>query len=128
ANDDAALHILVATRLQLLGEVICPALDEGKIVVCDRYVDSTMAYQYFGKQLSYPKVYQACQISTQGVLPDLTFILDVDLETSTQRMVQRGGDLNIFDKEKKEFRQRLRDGYLTIYRHGRDYLEDRLGS
>lgn len=113
AHPLTALYVLVACRLEIVQKVIKPALAAESIVVCDRYVDSTIAYQYYGNQLPWEDVWKACDISTTGLGPDLTFLLDIPVEVAEQRLNQRSGEVTRFDTASKEFRQRLRDGYLT---------------
>ena len=79
-NPDARTELLVfsAARSQLITEVIQPALDVGKIVICDRYVDSTFAYQHYGRGLSYDLIDRAVNLTTNGLMPSITYLLDLE--------------------------------------------------
>ena len=79
------LMLFNASRSQLVKDVIQPALKEGKIVICDRFTDSTLAYQSYGRGLDLTTVKEINQIATQGLKPDLTFLLDVPPEIGLSR-------------------------------------------
>jgi dTMP kinase len=106
------LLLFNASRSQLIKDVIQPALTEGKIVICDRFVDSTIAYQSYGRGLDLSIVRQISRIASQGMIPDLTFLLDVPPEIGLSRKGNPATDR--FDKEDRGFHQKVRDGFLAL--------------
>ncbi|MBQ6627928.1 MAG: dTMP kinase [Methanobrevibacter sp.] len=111
--------LYAASRRQHLVEKVIPALKEGKIVICDRYIDSSFAYQGFarGIGMSAIKDLNNFAITDGGKIyyPDLSLYFDVDPEIGLQRVSQRGDELTRLDKEKLEFHDKVRKGYLTVY-------------
>ncbi len=118
----AELFLLEADRTQHLKEVIRPALEEGCTVICDRYADSSMAYQGFGRGISRDLVRQLNEEATAGLEPVLTFIFDLDAGDSLARSKHRLLQQEMFDKEGRfenesiVFHQKVREGYLNIAR------------
>ena len=106
------LLLFNAARAQLVADVIRPALAAGRVVVCDRYADSTVAYQQFGRGLDAALVSQLNASAMQGVTPDLTLLLDTPPETGMARTVSRRRDR--FEGEALEFHRRVHSGYLTL--------------
>ncbi len=105
-----------ASRAQLVAEVIRPALEAGKIVLCDRYVDSTYAYQGYGRGLPLADLQAITQFATGGLMPKLTLYLDVPVEVGLARRQQSGETLTRLDREAVTFHRRVREGYLTLAR------------
>ncbi|MBI4674229.1 MAG: dTMP kinase [Chloroflexi bacterium] len=108
-----------AARAQIVAEVIRPALAQNKIVLCDRYADSTIAYQGFGRQLDMEMVRTVIHYATGGLKPDLTFYIDVSVEEGLARRNHghaRGEELNRMDVQAREFYERVRAGYETLIR------------
>lgn len=106
--------LYAAARRQHLVEKINPALSAGKMVICDRFVDSSLAYQGKGRRIGMDEVARLNEFVTEGITPDLTLYLDIDAETGMQRI---GKNLNQFDRlenEGIEFHQRVRHGYLEL--------------
>ncbi len=103
-----------ASRAQLVAEVIRPALEEGTIVLCDRYFDSTYAYQGYGRGLSLDDLHSITEFAVQGLVPDLTLYLDIPPEVGLQRRAQSGETLNRLDRETLAFHTRVRGGYLAL--------------
>ncbi len=101
-----------ASRAQLVAEVIKPSLKAGKVVICDRYTDSTLAYQHFGRGLDLGDVFAINDASTDGLKPALTFLLDVPVEIGLARKADRKPDR--FETEKLAFHQKVREGYLKL--------------
>jgi dTMP kinase len=99
-----------AARAQLVEQVILKQLEQGGIVICDRYADSTLAYQGYGHQNDLAQVQSLIDFATRGLKPDLTLLLDLDVEVGLKRRAQ-GGDWNRMDAYDLEFHQRVRDGY-----------------
>ena len=119
---DAATELLLflAARAQLIAELIAPALNEGKNVICDRFILSTIAYQIYGRQkMEYlPLVKSVFAAINQGCVPDTTILLDATPEIGLQRVQLRMQTLNRFDEEEIAFHQRIREGYT---RHLAEY-------
>jgi dTMP kinase len=106
-----------AARAQIVEQVIRPKLAEGWIVLCDRYADSTLAYQGYGHQQNLDEVRTLVRYATGGLVPDLTLLLDVDVEVGLKRSAQRhsdGGEWNRLDAYQLDFHRRVRDGYLEL--------------
>jgi dTMP kinase len=124
ANQDlrpmAELLLYFASRAQNVEQCILPALQAGKIVLCDRFTDSTVAYQGYARGLGAETVMALDRIACQGLTPDLTLLIDVDVEMGLARMRARNvsGQLNEtrLDDESQEFHSKVRDAYLTIAR------------
>jgi len=106
------LLLFNASRAQLITEVIQPNLREGKVVICDRYADSTIAYQSYGRGLDIKIVTAINNAATQGLKPDLTILLDMSVEDGLARKSSRKQDR--FEQEDIAFHQRVRNGYLKL--------------
>jgi dTMP kinase len=105
-----------ASRAQLVEQVIRPHLAEGGLVVCDRYADSTLAYQGYGYQLfDRDALRPLIQFATGGLTPDLTLLLDLEVEEGLRRRA-KGGEWNRLDAYELGFYQRVRQGYLEMAR------------
>jgi len=115
------LFLFVAARAQHVAEVIRPALERGEVVICDRFGDSSVAYQGYGRGLGPDDVRLANRMATQGLVPDLTVLLDVPVETGLARQElalssSKGGE-DVPDRigqEAAEFHERVRQGYLAM--------------
>ena len=101
-----------AARAQHVAEVIRPALAQGKIVLCDRYLDSTLAYQGAGRGLPVDDLIALQRFATSNLWPDLTFLLDVPVEVGISRRVSSGEPLNRFDSDSRAFHERVRSYFL----------------
>jgi dTMP kinase len=121
----AEMALMFASRAQHIHEVIAPALAQGKVVLCDRFTDSTEAYQGGGRKLGSKPVLELHRILCGGLQPDLTILLDNDLATSLERARRRNQansakkthkDENRFEQETRAFFGRVRHAYLTIAR------------
>ena len=108
----AELLLFNASRAQLVTEVIKPGLASGKVVICDRYADSTTAYQGYGRGLDLEMVRVANDAGMQGIHPDLTILLDIASEQGFARKREKGQDR--FEKEHAAFHQKVREGYLKL--------------
>ncbi len=106
------LLLFNASRAQLVSEVIQPSLQSGKTVICDRYADSTTAYQGYGRGLDLEIVKAINNAATQGLEPDLTVLLDVPVEEGLAR--KRAKRRDRFEQEDIAFHQRVREGYLKL--------------
>ena len=110
----AEILLYSASRAQLVAQVIRPALAGDKIVLCDRYADSTMAYQGYGRGLDLDALTAITAFATGGLVPDLTVWLDLQPEHGLQRRQVGGGELNRMDQQALEFYRRTRAGYFTL--------------
>lgn len=107
--------LYAAARRQHLVEVILPALNEGKIVICDRFVDSSLTYQGAGRRIGIKEIAQINEFATEGLEPDFTLYLDVDSDTGLRRIQNhRKQDVDRLDLEGLEFHQRVRHAYLKL--------------
>jgi dTMP kinase len=111
---ETELLLFAAARAELVREVIRPALDAGQWVICDRFYDSTTAYQGFGRGIDREMISQLQAIATGGLRPDRTFLLDVSIATALQRLADRPGKADRLDGEDAAFMRRTREGYQTI--------------
>ncbi|MCF7823757.1 MAG: dTMP kinase [Candidatus Marinimicrobia bacterium] len=107
-----------SSRNQLIVEKIIPALTRGEIVLLDRFVDSTIAYQGYGRDLSLNDINKVAEVAIGNVHPDLTVLVDTPLETAENRMDKR--ELDRLEAENAEFKQRTRQGYLELARQEPD--------
>jgi dTMP kinase len=103
-----------ASRAQHVAQRVGPALAAGEIVVSDRYADSTLAYQGYGRGLDLETLRRITSFATGGLTPDLTLYLDIPAEAGLQRRQLGGGEWNRLDAEALEFHQRVRAGYLEL--------------
>jgi len=106
------LLLFNASRAQLVEQVIRPGLNGGCIVICDRFTDSTMAYQGYGRGLDVETVRQINSIATGNLVPDLTILLDLPVEEAMAR--QRGGEPDRFERAEVAFHERIRTGYREL--------------
>ena len=111
----AELLLFGAARADLVARVITPALKAGKIVVADRFADSTVAYQHFGRGLPIEEVAAVNRVAMQGIAPDLTFLLDCAPELALKRAGEAGGGR--FEKEPLDFHLRVWQGYRKMAQH-----------
>lgn len=111
----AECHLFLASRSQLLKEKILPFLLEPKsVVILDRYMDSSLAYQGFARGLGLETVLTLHQHHPLNLVPHRTYFLDISLETSMERQKKRGQEKDYFESEKTEFYQKLIDGYRSL--------------
>jgi len=103
--------LYMAARAQLVEEVIKPALNEGKIILCDRFLDSTIVYQGYGNGIDIPLIKKMGALATKGVVPDLTLVFDVDAEEGLSR-IKRAKDR--IEKRSLDYHNRVRQGYLEL--------------
>jgi len=119
-TERAELLLYAAARAQHVAEVIRPALDAGRIVLCDRYCDATVAYQGNGRGMPIPVIEELNALASDGLTPDLTLLLDFEAEVGLRRACSRnaansnGRDEGRFEQEALAFHQRVRDGYLAL--------------
>lgn len=107
--------LYAAARRQHLAERVKPALEEGKIVLCDRFVDSSLAYQGYARGLGIEEVWSINQFAIENMLPELTVYFDIEPELGLQRINKnKGREINRLDLEKLEFHQKVREGYHIL--------------
>lgn len=106
--------LLFAARRDHVERTIRPALDAGKVVISDRFADSTMAYQGYGHDLGRETVERLYELTLGDFKPDLTVILDLPVEEGLKRAAARGGSEQRFEDMERTFHHRLRDGFLDI--------------
>ncbi len=115
---EALLHF--AARADHYTTKIAPALKEGAWVLCDRFADSTRAYQGYGLGLDMGAIETLYEIALDDFVPDLTIILDIPVETGVERMIERGADPDRYEKMDTAFHERLRQGFLEIAKQDPD--------
>lgn len=103
-----------AARAQIVEQVIKPRLNDGEIVISDRYYDSTIAYQGYGHQQNLDEIRALVKYATGGLTPDLTILLDLDVEVGLKRKTQNEVEWNRMDAYTVEFHRRVRAGYLEM--------------
>lgn len=123
------LFLYLADRAQHVAQIIRPALEEGKVVLCDRFADSTIVYQGFGRGLDTQTLQQLNEVAVDGMWPDLTIVLDIDpeigLKRATLRNIEEGKakEEGRFEAEHISFHRRIREGYLTWAALNRDRIK-----
>ena len=110
----AEILLFCASRAQLVEELIRPSLAAGKIVLCDRYADSTMAYQGYGHGLDRGLLKTLLDFATGGLKPDLTILLDISAEAGLRRRITNHDEWNRMDDYALQFHERVRNGYLKM--------------
>jgi dTMP kinase len=114
----AELLLFEASRNQLVEKVIRPNLEKGIWVICDRFMDSTTAYQGYGRGLPVEEIQSINRFTVNGLSPDLTLLLDLDVaagfERIAQRYLARGESADRFEQEERSFHERVRAGYLKL--------------
>lgn len=111
-KDVTEMLIYAASRAQHVRELVMPALEKGYIVVCDRFLDSSIAYQAYGRNLG-DMVKSVNAFATDGISPDITFWMDIDPDIGKER-VSKMGDFDRLEMEAREFHYRVYDGYKAI--------------
>jgi dTMP kinase len=113
ARTEALLY--AAARRQHLVEKVMPALQRGCVVLCDRFIDSSLAYQGYARGLGVEEIYEINRFAIGGLLPDLTLLFDVDPEVGLERIRQNHTrEVNRLDMEAMEFHHRVREGYRKL--------------
>ena len=113
-TSETEILLYSAARAQHVGELIKPALKAGQIVLCDRFADSTMAYQGHGRQLNLDHLTYITQFATGGLTPDVTFFFELDIEAGLKRRVQGELEMNRMDMQKRSFYERVSQGYEAL--------------
>jgi dTMP kinase len=115
----AELLLFLADRAQHIYEFIEPALNQGKVVLCDRFNDSTVAYQGYARSLGMEKVQALCQLVCGSLIPNVTFYLDVEPKEGMERATKQQRTLDKMEQEKIDFHARVREGFLQIAQSNR---------
>jgi dTMP kinase len=116
-DETAEVLLFAAARAQHVDELIRPALSRGEIVICDRFTDSTIAYQGYGRHVPMGLIDQSIALATRGLTPDLTIVLDLPVEVGlARRFGDLGHDLSpdLFERQTREFHERVRNGFLAL--------------
>lgn len=119
-GDDTELLLYNAARAQVIHEIIRPALEEGKVVIADRFAWSTFAYQGYARGLGADKVQRLTELTCGDCFPELTVVIDISVECSRERTSKRGEAPDRLESEKAEFFEKVREGYLAA---ARDYSD-----
>ena len=125
ANKNTEMHprseilLFQASRAQLVEQEILPRIRRGEVVLCDRYADSTIAYQGYGHQVNLRQLRAIVDFATGGLKPDLTLLLDVEVEVGLQRR-HKDGDVNRLDAFELEFHRRVKEGYYGLVKEEPD--------
>jgi dTMP kinase len=112
--------LMTAARAQHVAHVVRPALNEGTLVLCDRFIDSTLAYQGAGRGLPIDQLLSMQLFATEGLLPDLTILLDISAEAGLERRRTSGTPMNRLDQDELTFHERVREWYVQEAQHQRD--------
>ena len=110
----AEVLLFLASRAQLVSQVIEPALARGTWVLCDRFCDSTFAYQGYGRGLELAQLRALNAFATGGLMPDLTLLLDIPEAESARRLAERKGPADRFEQEQAAFHRRLAEGFREM--------------
>lgn len=110
-SDRCESFLFLADRAQNIDIIVNPAVKAGKIVLCDRHIDSTVAYQGYGRGLDIERINMLNNLATNGKKPDLTFVFDVDVDTSMKRV---GKEKDRMESAGIDFHNRVRQGYLEL--------------
>jgi dTMP kinase len=113
-TEASELFLFSASRSQLVQEVVRPALEGGMVVICDRYYDSTTAYQGYGRNISLDVIQAINQFATGGLIPDITFFLDIPIREIERRMNTAKTNKDRMESSGIEFYERVRQGFLHI--------------
>lgn len=113
-GERAELMLYLAARAEHVQKLIKPALSEGKVVICDRFMDSTLAYQGIARRLGLQEVLAVNSFSTGGLVPDVTFLLHVEQAVAECRHQHRGRAADRLESESADFKERVRQGFLEV--------------
>lgn len=105
-----------AARAQLVEQKIIPALHNGNVVICDRFYDSSTAYQGYGRGIDRAIVQQINHFATQGIIPDLTVLIDIDVDEMEHRKMRMRRELDRMESQTRDFFEKVRQGFLQIAR------------
>ena len=106
--------LFLASRAELVSKVIQPSLNQGKIVICDRFFDSTIAYQGIARQLGAEKILDMSLWATENIIPDLTFLLSIDVWECENRLKNGKKKKDRIEKEEIDFKSKIQEGYMQL--------------
>ena len=118
----AETFLFEASRAELVSKVISPALENGKIIICDRFFDSTIVYQGIARGLGVEKIMELSLWATDGIVPDLTFLLSLDVDGGEERLSGASKSRDRIESEEDKFKQSLYEGYLELSRKYNDRI------
>lgn len=127
-TDETEVLLYAASRSQHVSQVILPALNEGKVVLCDRFVDASIAYQAYGLGVPVNQVKEINGFATKGLEPDWTFYIDISPEVARKRMLLRQGStddiagLDRIEQKKLDYHARVREGFKTLYEENKQRM------
>ncbi len=107
------MMLYASARAQLVGELIKPSLEDGKVVICDRFIDSSYVYQGFGRNIDIELIERVNRIALNGIMPHLTLFFDIDPEVALKRRIQSTG-VDRIEQEAMEFHKRVYNGYRKL--------------
>lgn len=119
-SSNCEAFLFLADRAQHIDLIVRPAIAQGKIVLCDRHTDSTLAYQGYGRGVDLAQLKMLNGLATSGFVPDLTFVFDIDVETSMARV---GKNKDRMESAGVEFHEKVRSGYLEIAKQEPDRVK-----
>ena len=117
-NAKAEAYLMAASRAQHVVETIMPALETNRIVICDRFVDSSIVYQGYGRNLGADKIAALNEMAVNGATPDITFLLDIDPVVGAKRQ-QAKKNKDRLDMQQTDFYTRVRNGYQTLVKQNK---------
>ena len=106
--------LFLASRAELVSKVIQPSLNQGKIIICDRFFDSTIAYQGIARQLGAEKILDMSLWATENIIPDLTFLLSIDVWECENRIKNGKKKKDRIEKEEVDFKSKIQEGYMQL--------------
>ena len=115
--------LYAASRAQLVSSVIKPELEKNRAVICDRFLDSSLAYQGEGRGLGAENVWAVNRLAVDGCLPDITFFMDLDADASMARLVAKGEGTDRIESEEMDFHRRVYSGYIKLARQDPDRIK-----
>jgi dTMP kinase len=118
----AELFLYAASRAQLMEQLVIPALKEGNIVLCDRFIDSTVAYQAYGAGVPIHDVQQINQQAIGDYIPNRTYLLDLPLSISQKRIAMRNNGKDRMEQKSLVFHEKVRHGYLALAKENRERI------
>jgi dTMP kinase len=121
--DDTELLLMFASRAEHISQVINPALHRGDWVLCDRFLDATYAYQGGGRGMQRQRIQQIADWTLKGLIPDLTLLFDLPVELGLQRVIERQGTIDRFEREKVDFFKKIRKSYLQSAKEEPDRIK-----
>lgn len=116
--------LYAAARRQHLVEKVVPALEAGKVVLCDRFIDSSLAYQGFARELGINEIYEINKFAIDSYMPDLTIFFDIDPEVGLNRInIDNNREVNRLDLEKIDFHNKVREGYNILLENYKERIK-----